>query len=89
MLKFTASRWAYGLKNLMNALNPCGRDYYWITGVFSNPDQVNGIDTWAIAHNYVAVVHMNFDFTDYKAMKAVEEFDFTPKPKPEKKAIKE
>ena len=58
-------------------VDPRGRDYYWITGVFSNPDQVNGTDTWAIAHNYVSVVPMKFDFTDYEAMKVVEEFDFT------------
>jgi len=70
-------------------VDPRGRDYFWITGVFSNPDHVNGTDTWALEHNYISVVPMNFDFTDYKAMKVVEEFDFTPRPKPEKKATKE
>jgi 5'-nucleotidase len=58
-------------------VDPRGRDYYWITGVFSNPDHVAGTDTMAMEENYVSVVPMKFDFTDYEAMKAIEMFDFS------------
>jgi len=61
-------------------VDPRGRNYYWITGVFSNPDNVAGTDTMAMEENYVSVVPMKFDFTDYDAMKAIEEFDFTTTP---------
>jgi len=70
-------------------VDPRGRDYYWITGVFSNPDHVNGTDTWAIAHNYVAVVPMNFDFTDYEAKKLLEGYDLKPKSKVNKTVSEE
>jgi len=64
-------------------VDPRGRDYYWITGVFSNPDNVEGTDTMAMEENYVSVVPMKFDFTDYDAMKVVEGFDFSTEPKGE------
>jgi 5'-nucleotidase len=59
-------------------VDPRGRDYYWITGVFSNPDHVKGTDTWAIEHNFVAVVPMKFDFTDYEAKKLLQGYNFAP-----------
>jgi len=58
-------------------VDPRGRDYYWITGVFSNPDHVDGTDTMALEQNYVSVVPMQFDFTNYEAMKVVEGFDYS------------
>ncbi len=66
-------------------VDPRGRDYFWITGVFSNPDHIKGTDTWAIEHNYAAVVPMKFDFTDYEAMKVVEDYALTPKQGDKKK----
>ncbi len=56
--------------------DPRGRKYYWITGVFSNPDHTDGTDTWALEHNYAAVVPMKFDFTDYEAIKSIGEMSF-------------
>nr|NQU90210.1 5'/3'-nucleotidase SurE [Bacteroidota bacterium] len=51
--------------------DPRGRDYYWITGVFTNHDHTEGTDTWAMEQNYIAVVPMKFDFTDYDAIKSL------------------
>lgn len=61
-------------------VDPRGRDYFWITGVFSNPDHKEGTDTWAMEQNYVSVVPMKFDLTSYEAIPAIENFDFETKP---------
>ncbi|OQX73126.1 MAG: 5'/3'-nucleotidase SurE [Bacteroidetes bacterium 4484_276] len=57
-------------------VDPRGRDYYWVTGVFSNPDNKEGTDTWAMEQNYVAVVPMKIDFTDNETMKKMQDYDF-------------
>jgi len=56
--------------------DPRGRDYYWITGVFSNPDLNEGTDTWAMEKNYISIVPMKFDLTDYDALSLIGEYDF-------------
>jgi len=61
-------------------VDPRGRDYFWITGVFSNPDHKEGTDTWAMERNYVSVVPMKFDLTSYEAIPAIETYDFKTKP---------
>jgi 5'-nucleotidase len=57
-------------------VDPRGRDYYWITGVFSNTDHHEGTDTWALDNNYVAVVPMKFDFTDYGMIDKLFDYPF-------------
>src|SRR5258705_8161193 len=37
--------------------DPNGRRYYWLTGEFVNFDKGKDTDVWALAHNYVSVVH--------------------------------
>ncbi len=61
--------------------DPRGRNYYWITGVFSNPDHKEGTDTWALEHNYAAVVPMKFDFTHHEAIEKVRSMSFADKSK--------
>jgi 5'-nucleotidase len=60
-------------------VDPRGRDYYWITGVFSNPDNKEDTDTWALEQNYVAVVPMKVDFTAYEVLQQMESYDFDPR----------
>jgi len=62
-------------------VDPRGRDYCWGTGVFSNPDNKEGTDTWAMEQNYVAVVPMKIDFTDNETMKKMQDYDFAPEAK--------
>ncbi len=57
-------------------VDPRGGDYYWITGVFSNPDHKEGTDTWALENNYVSVVPMKFDFTAHNAISKIGEMKF-------------
>jgi 5'-nucleotidase len=48
--------------------DPHGRKYYWMKGVYAQIG--NGVDTdqWAVEHNYVAVVPVQFDLTANHAM---------------------
>ncbi|MGC4037162.1 MAG: 5'/3'-nucleotidase SurE [Chitinophagaceae bacterium] len=45
--------------------DPNGRQYYWLTGEFVNFDKGKDTDVWALAHNYVSVVPVQFDLTNY------------------------
>jgi 5'-nucleotidase len=45
--------------------DPHGRKYFWLTGEFVNFDKGKDTDVWALAHNYVSVVPVQFDLTNY------------------------
>lgn len=49
-------------------LDPHKRPYYWLTGKFINPDKGEDTDEWALAHGYVSVVPVEFDFTAHHAI---------------------
>jgi 5'-nucleotidase len=46
--------------------DPQGKKYYWLTGAFVNFDKGNDTDVWALDNNYVSVVPIQFDLTNYK-----------------------
>ena len=45
--------------------DPHGRRYYWLTGEFVNFDKGKDTDVWALKNNYVSVVPVQFDLTNY------------------------
>jgi 5'-nucleotidase len=45
--------------------DPHGRKYFWLTGEFVNFDKGHDTDVWALANNYVSVVPVQFDMTNY------------------------
>ena len=45
--------------------DPAGRKYFWLTGDFVNFDKGKDTDVWALANNYVSVVPVQFDLTNY------------------------
>lgn len=45
--------------------DPGGKKYYWLTGAFVNFDKGKDTDVWALANNYVSVVPVQFDLTNY------------------------
>ncbi|MCX6245383.1 MAG: 5'/3'-nucleotidase SurE [Bacteroidetes bacterium] len=49
-------------------VDPIGRNYYWLKGVFVKTGNGDETDEWAMEHKYVAVVPVQFDFTAYEAM---------------------
>ncbi len=54
--------------------DPKGRLYYWMTGRFINQEpEATDTDEWALANNYVAVVPVQMDLTDFARMEQVEE----------------
>lgn len=61
------ARW---VEEFMEAKDPRGVPYYWMTGSFVN-DDVDSEDTdiWALSHNYISVVPSMHDLTNYHAVK--------------------
>lgn len=53
-------------------LDPHGKKYYWLTGEFKNFDEGEDTDVWALEHNYVSVVPVQFDLTNYQLKKELE-----------------
>ncbi len=49
--------------------DPTGKKYFWLTGEFVNFDKGRDADVWALEHNFVSVVPVQFDLTNY-ALKA-------------------
>lgn len=52
--------------------DPHGRRYYWLTGEFLNFDKGRDTDVWALKNNYVSVVPVQFDLTNYALKKKLE-----------------
>mgnify|MGYP001168170588 FL=1 len=52
--------------------NPSGKTYYWLTGKFINNDDKNDTDEWALTNNYVSIVPVKYDLTDYNFISKLE-----------------
>ena len=52
-------------EDFIERIDPHKKKYYWLTGVFKNFDKSKDTDVWALAHNYVSVVPVQFDLTNY------------------------
>jgi 5'-nucleotidase len=52
--------------------DPHGRRYYWLTGEFVNFDEGTDTDVWALANNYVSIVPVQFDLTNYQQKEKLE-----------------
>jgi 5'-nucleotidase len=53
-------------------IDPHGKKYYWLTGEFINFDKAEDTDVWALQNNYVSVVPVQFDLTNYTLKKLLE-----------------
>jgi len=60
------ARW---VEDFMEAKDPRGREYYWLTGKFVNDDQGDDTDVWALENNYISVVPSMHDLTNYQALR--------------------
>ncbi len=49
-------------------LDPVGRKYYWLKGIFVKTGNGNDTDEYALENRFVSVVPVQFDFTSYRAM---------------------
>jgi 5'-nucleotidase len=60
-------------ENFDARLDPRGGKYYWLTGEFVNMDKGEDTDVWALENNFVSVVPVSIDFTNYTLKKQLEE----------------
>jgi 5'-nucleotidase len=49
-------------------LDPVGRKYYWLKGIFVKTGNGDDTDEYALENHFVSVVPVQFDFTSYGAM---------------------
>lgn len=57
-------------------VDPHKRPYYWLTGVFQLDDKGEDTDVWALEHNYVSVVPVQFDMTAHHAIPVLNGWKF-------------
>lgn len=60
-------RQAYGKyeEDFEERKDPSGKKYYWLTGEFVNNDKQKDTDVWALENNYISIVPVTFDMTNY------------------------
>ncbi len=63
--KICKQAYAKYVEDFIERNDPHGRNYYWLTGEFVNFDKSKDTDVWALANNYVSVVPVQFDLTNY------------------------
>lgn len=56
--------------------NPMGREYYWLSGEFVNYDTGNDTDEWALEHNYISIVPVQFDLTAHDFINDLNTWNF-------------
>jgi 5'-nucleotidase len=71
-IKLCRQAYAKYEEDFSERLDPHGKKYYWLTGEFKNFDKGKDTDVWALEHNYVSVVPVQFDLTNYTLKKQLE-----------------
>lgn len=71
-IKICRQAYAKYEEDFIERKDPHGKNYYWLTGQFVNFDKGKDTDVWALKNNYVSVVPIQFDLTDYKQKKKLE-----------------
>ena len=64
-IKICRQAYAKYEEDFLERADPNGRKYYWLTGEFVNFDKGTDTDVWALKNNYVSVVPVQFDLTNY------------------------
>ncbi|KYP13515.1 5'/3'-nucleotidase SurE [Flavihumibacter sp. CACIAM 22H1] len=64
-MKICRQAYAKYQEDFLERHDPHGRRYYWLTGEFQNFDKGRDTDVWALENNYVSVVPVQFDLTNY------------------------
>jgi 5'-nucleotidase len=64
-MKLCRQAYAKYEEDFLERNDPHGRKYYWLTGEFVNFDKGKDTDVWALNNNYVSVVPVQFDLTNY------------------------
>jgi 5'-nucleotidase len=64
-IKICRQAYAKYEEDFIERKDPHGKHYYWLTGEFVNFDKGKDTDVWALANNFVSVVPVQFDLTNY------------------------
>ena len=64
-MKICRQAYAKYEEDFVERKDPTNKKYYWLTGKFVNFDKGRDTDVWALEHNYVSVVPVQFDMTNY------------------------
>lgn len=64
---------AYWDEELDERKDPRGGTYFWLTGIFRNPDEGTDTDEHALSGGYVSVVPTQFDLTAYEQLNALKQ----------------
>src|SRR3984885_2498219 len=57
-------------------IDPHHQPYYWLTGVFQMNDMGEDTDVWALDHNFVSIVPVQFDMTAHYAIPLLNNWKF-------------
>lgn len=69
----------YWREEFERRVDPRGRDYYWLTGVFLNQEEhATDTDEYVLKNGYVSVVPMQIDLTDYDQLDTLDRTLTTP-----------
>ena len=69
------ARWK---ENFVEATDPRGQKYYWLTGEFVNGDIDDDTDIWALNNGYVSVVPSGHDLTKHQAIQPLKGMEKLP-----------
>lgn len=57
--------------------SPFGKDYYWLTGKFTNFDkEAQDTDEWALENNFISIVPVQFDMTAHQHLDDLKKWNF-------------
>ncbi len=71
-IKICKQAYAKYEEDFSERLDPHGKPYFWLTGAFKNFDKAKDTDVAALKQNYVSVVPVQFDLTNYELKKQLE-----------------
>jgi 5'-nucleotidase len=67
---------AYWDEAFEERIDPRQGKYYWLSGKFCNIDSGTDNDEWAVANNYIAIVPVQHDMTDYSSLERISNWNF-------------
>ena len=73
-IKICRQAYAKYEEDFIERKDPTGKMYYWLTGEFVNFDKGKDTDVWALKNNYVSVVPVKFDLTNYAMKEQLEKW---------------
>ena len=63
------------MEQFKERIDPFQKKYYWMTGEFMVKDKGEDTDEFALKHNYVSVVPVQFDLTAYHTLPHLQQWN--------------